>query len=75
MENTQELIARECSVARELIVVNEQGEEMHTTDRPFCADMRCECHSDPVLWRAYIYYPWLDGLMTMDAAAALFSGR
>lgn len=37
MENAQELIARECSVARELIVVNEAGEEMHTADRPFCA--------------------------------------
>ena len=58
-----------------VVIFNSDGEELHTADRPFCADMRCKCHSDPVLWRAYIYYPWLDGLMTMGAAAALFSGR
>jgi len=58
-----------------LIIINEQGEEMHTTDHPFCADMRCECHTDSWRWQMYIYQPWLDGILTMGAAAALFSGK
>jgi len=71
-----DLIASECDIADKLlIVVNEQGEELHTADRPFCCDMRCECHFDSELWQAYIYQPWLDGILTIDAGAALFSGR
>lgn len=87
-ENAQELIARECAVWDALqavpsycerfaspLVINEQGEEMHTADRPFCSDMQCACHRDEALWQRYIYQPWLDGLMTIEAGAALFSGR
>jgi len=73
MDTMEELIRREC--ARPLIVINEQGEELHTADRPFCRDMRCECHFDSELWQTYIYQPWLDGILTIDAGAALFSGR
>lgn len=83
--SAQELISRMCAEVQNVPsycerfmtqpIFNEQGEELHTADRPFCRDMRCECHHDSWRWQAYIYQPWLDGILTMSAAAALFSGR
>lgn len=90
-EEMNAIIASECDVADEwaqlqaipsycerfvgLLLVNEQGEELHTAERPFCRDMWHSCHQNSALWQTYIYQPWLDGILTLGAAAALFSGR
>src|SRR6266851_4717427 len=41
--NARELIARECRVADDLLIVVMEDEPVHTDSHPFCSDPTCEC--------------------------------
>ncbi len=73
--NAQELIARECRVADELLIVVMEDEPVHTDSHPFCSDPTCECRYDTLLLQEYVYGPMERGELTKAEAARLRWGK
>ncbi len=73
--NARELIARECRVADDLLIVVMEDEPVHTDSHPFCSDPTCECRYDALLLQEYVYGPMERGELTKSEAARLRWGK
>ncbi len=48
--------------------------ELHTAEKPFCYDQRCDCHEDDLLI-AEVSMHVADGLLTPDEATDFVRGK
>lgn len=76
MEDTkmsaQELISRMC--AAPLVIQYEEGEIIHTDDKPFCLDPACPCHEDREAINA-VNEAVEAGILTHEEATRLMAGK
>jgi hypothetical protein len=71
-EQAQELIGRMCAVP--LVIEYEEGEIIHTDDKPFCLDPACPCKEDREAVNA-VNEAVEAGILTLDEATRLIAGK
>lgn len=72
-----DVIASECDIADELVVLAiqyEEGEIIHTDDKPFCDDPSCGCHDDREAINA-VNEAFEAGILTQEEATRLMAGK
>jgi hypothetical protein len=55
-------------------VIPFEDELLHTSDKPFCWDSTCDCHSDTEAFVAVQQFVY-DGLLTPDEAVLFIAGK
>lgn len=55
-------------------VIPMEDDLLHTNETPFCSDVICSCHEDPLLIVQVVSFVE-DGLLTPTEATALVAGR